>query len=194
MQTHAKKEKKNCLKDVLLIHGEFDQGTISSISKLDFPKDIDTICFNSPGGKNDIAQTIMSIIKKKEINTCLAEEYNIKGMGSMSGTHCESACPLILLMGKKRFVIGEKIKIGIHHSGKILDFCFTCLFIDSDGDDFSPYFTDEGHIKLFQRSRKTSLKDMDFLRQDEWKEYNIFTNYLEQPTGSNNEAYSENRK
>lgn len=174
----CEKGKKNCLKDVLLIQGEIDRGTISSIRKIDSLKEIDTICFNSPGGYNDIAQTMMSIIKEKGINTCLAEEYYLEGMGSISGTYCKSACPLILLMGKKRFVIGDEIEIGIHHSGKALNFCFTCFFIDNGGDDFLPYFTDEGHIKLFQRSRKTPLKDMDFLQQDEWKEYNIFTNYL----------------
>lgn len=172
----CEKDRINCLENVLLIQGLIDEGTISSIKKLASLNDVETICFRSRGGYNDKAQMLMSYIKDNDINTCLAEEYYIEGKGSISGTYCKSACPLILLMGKERFHIGNEITIGIHHSGKVLDFCFTCILFDSGGEGFMPFFSDESHIKLFERSRKTPLKNMDFLQRDEWKEYNIFTN------------------
>ncbi|WP_413483699.1 hypothetical protein [Shewanella baltica] len=172
----CEKEKINCLKDVLLIQGEIDQGTLSSIKKLNSLDKIETMCFRSVGGNNQIAQKLMSFIKEYDINTCLAEEYYFKERGSIGGTYCYSACPLILLMGKERFHVGNEIEIGIHHSGKVFDFCFTCFYMDNGGEDFEPYFTNQGHINLFKRSRNTPLKDMDILEPSEWKKYNIFTN------------------
>jgi hypothetical protein len=172
----CEKEKINCLKDVLLIQGEINQGTISSIKKLNSLNKIETICFRSGGGNIQVAQILMSFIKENDVSTCLAEEYYFKDLGSIDGTYCKSACPFILLMGKERFHVGNKIEIGIHHSGNAFDFCFTCFYIDNEGEDFEPYFTNQGHINLFKRSRKTPLKDMDILDPSEWQKYNIFTN------------------
>ena len=172
----CEKDKINCLKDVLLIQGEIDQGTISSIKKLNSLNKIETMCFRSGGGNNQVAQTLMSFIKENDINTCLAEKYYFKDLGSIDGTYCKSACPLILLMGEERFQVGNEIEIGVHHSGKAFDFCFICFYMDNGGEDFEPYFTNPEHINLFKRSRKTPLKDMDILDPSEWQKYNIFTN------------------
>jgi hypothetical protein len=172
----CEKDKINCLKDILLIQGEIDQGTISSIKKIDSLNKIETICFRSGGGNNQVAQELMSFIKVNDINTCLAEEYYFKDLGSIGGTYCKSACPLILLMGKERFHVGSEIEIGIHHSGNTFNFCFTCFYMDNGGEDFEPYFTKQEHINLFKRSRKTPLKDIDTLDPSEWKKYHIFTN------------------
>lgn len=168
----------DCLENVALIHGKIDKGTIESLIIFERSNTIDTVCFHSVGGENHVAKNLMGGIRELEINTCLAEEYRIKDGGGFSGVVCDSACPLILMMGKKRTQIGDDIKIGIHRSGITIGMVITEFKFDVNSEDYLPYFSDEGHLRLFQRSQETPYKDMDRIPQEEWHEYNIFTEII----------------
>ncbi|MFP6798890.1 MAG: hypothetical protein VCA39_07225 [Pseudomonas sp.] len=116
------KDESYCLKDVILVTGIIDQGTIYSIDKLISKGESDTICFRTPGGNIDAAIAIGEWIDRHNLKTCLAEKYIIKERGSLSSTICASACPFIFAMGEERISIGTDIKVGIHRSGGSIDF------------------------------------------------------------------------
>ena len=175
-------DKTTCLKDVILIQGRLDEGTISSIKKL---KDVNnkTICFDSRGGNIDVATRIGSWIKENNFNTCLADKYIIKGKGTISSTICHSACPFILAMGNERTMVGENFKIGIHHSGGTLELCF-CSFdfnalsfiaIDKYKEMLSLSNASKQHLTMLEDSLKISFSDIKVLSQPEVDKYKLFT-------------------
>jgi hypothetical protein len=175
-------DKTICLKDVILIKGRLDEGTINSIKNLKGPNN-KTICLDSRGGNIDIATNIGSWIKANNYNTCLAEKYVIKEKGTISSTVCHSACPFILAMGNERTMVGENFKIGIHHSGGTLDLCF-CSF---DFNAFAFIATDkyeemlslsnasEQHQNMLNDSLKIDFSDNQVLSQLEIDKYKLFT-------------------
>lgn len=166
----------NCLKNVVLVTGLLDQETTKDFNALlETNIKFDTICFSSPGGYSDTAIPLMDYVRKNKLNTCMAEEYYSDGVLLPDKGKCKSSCPFILLMGQERHHLGKNIDIGIHHTGRKLDLCVTCFFINWGGEEFRPYFTDQQHISMYDRSRKTHITKMDNLHHNEWSQYNIFT-------------------
>lgn len=174
---------KACLKGVLLISGNFEPATGAAIIKLAKSphREVTTVCFRSNGGSNDVAKPLMNIIREGKLNTCLADEYHLEDGTVLTGTRCLSACPLVVLAGAERINLGENLKIGIHHSGQAVDFCFFCWRINSGGSDFADYLKgspdSEQHLALFKRSRLTDTNDIDLLSPAEWRQYRVFTQY-----------------
>lgn len=167
---------RNCKNNAVLVRGWLDEETITSFKTLlDTNIKFDTVCLSSPGGHNDTAIALMDYVRETKLNTCIAEEYYSDGLLLTDKGTCKSSCPFILLMGQERHHIGTNIDIGIHHSGKKIDICATCFYINWGGGEFRPYFTDPQHISMYERSRKTHITDMDNLHHSEWGKYNIFT-------------------
>jgi hypothetical protein len=80
--------------------------------------DVSTVCFNSPGGLNQVAAHISKTIKGKGLDTCVADTL-IKNSATFSASprftsSCQSACVFVLLAGKKRISIGDRFIIGFH--------------------------------------------------------------------------------
>ncbi|KMV28341.1 hypothetical protein AB733_24270 [Photobacterium swingsii] len=185
------KNEENCLDNVILFAGIFDQGTENSASRLleklnQADKFSHNVCFWSPGGSIDSAVRIGNWIKSNNLNTCLAEKYIIEGRGTLSGTHCNSACPFVFLMGDTRTRLGDDLKLVVHHSGGKIDLCFACWKFNSLNstayDDYSEmllsseHIDKEQHIELLKYSLKTHFSDGKALTKDDWRSYSIFTN------------------
>lgn len=183
--TACNKEETSCLKDVILVMGRIDQGTIESINKLVEKNKSNTICFRTPGGDIDSAVAIGKWIESNNFNTCLAEKYLIKGRGTLNSTTCASACPFILAMGNDRISVGTNIKVGIHRSGGSLDFCFFC--IDLNAMDFIAIdkykemlnrpkrVESKKHISMLEDSLQIDFSDIKYLSPKELNEYEFFT-------------------
>lgn len=175
-------EKTICLKDVILIKGRLDEGTISSIENLKGPNN-KTICFDSRGGNIDVATRIGSWIKENNFNTCLADKYIIKEKGTISSTICHSACPFILAMGNERTMVGENFKIGIHHSGGTLDLCFCSFYFNAFDfiatnkykEMLSLSNASKQHLTMLEDSLKINFSDNNILSQLEIDKYKLFT-------------------
>lgn len=174
-----------CLKDVILVMGRIDQGTIDSIEKLLSKGKSDTICFRTPGGNIDSAVVIGKWIDKNNFNTCLAEKYLIKGRGSLESTTCASACPFIFAMGDERISIGSDIKIGIHRSGGTIDFCFFCFDVNAFDyvaiNKFKQMLDRKDrpesgkHLLMLEDSLEVEFSDIKFLSHNELENYEFFT-------------------
>lgn len=171
-------ESKVCLKNVLLILGELNDATLSAIQELG-GRTVTTVCFHSNGGSNETAKTLINIIKKYKLNTCLADEYYLDNGLKLSNTMCHSACPIIFLAGVERFNLGRNIKIGIHHSGQTFNLCIVCWRMNIGGGDFEDYIKGnadgEEHLALFRRSRLTPVSEIDLVSFEDWSKYKIFT-------------------
>lgn len=172
---------KECLKNVFLISGNFDDSTVEALNRLG-DRTARTICFRSNGGRNDTAKALMKIIKEEKLNTCLADEYHLANGTVLKNTMCHSACPLVLVSGYERINLGKNIQVGIHHSGQSIDLCIMCWRLSYGGGDFESDIKDtpdaEQHLALFYRSRKTPTRELDLLAPDDWVTYKVFNKWL----------------
>lgn len=177
-------DESKCISNVLLITGEIDQGTIEAIQRIDNSNWSKTVCFSSPGGSVDSAIALGTWIGEDKIATCLAERYKIKGMGTIVNTSCNSACPLIFVMGTQRTNIGNKIKVGIHRSGYTIDFCFWAFDFNGDGDSTDRYrdmykaFQHKEmtkHLALLSDSYQVCYSNMKALTPKDWVKYSLFS-------------------
>lgn len=117
--------------DSFNLQGAIDKGDgkafISKLSKLKLEKpDINTVCLDSGGGRNDAAAEIAAEIRRLELNTCVGDiSFKNDDPGPETGIRytntCASACTFILLSGKERIAIGERFKLGMHSPRNELD-------------------------------------------------------------------------
>ena len=147
------KENTDCKKNVLIIIGAIDDGTLSAVEQVAEKTKFDTVCFNSPGGNADAAQRIGNWIKSNNLNTCLAERYKLENGVTTSKVQCQSACPYLLLMGKTRTALGSDFNIGVHRSGVPVDLC-VCHF---KLNEFWPYFSTSGYRDMLGRSDEAEI-------------------------------------
>ncbi|QJP95691.1 MULTISPECIES: hypothetical protein [Pseudomonas] len=180
------KENSTCKKNVLIILGAIDDGTVKAIEQLAEKETFDTVCFGSPGGSAGVATRIGRWIKSNNLNTCMAEHYKLEGGIDVSNVECQSACPYLLVMGKTRTALGSDFNIGVHSSGVPLDFC-VCRF---KVNEFWPYVStsdyrkmlegsDEAeiHLRLLSDSLEVDSTSIHRLTQSELEKYAVFNAY-----------------
>lgn len=179
----------HCLDDVLLVLGEFDEGTRESINRLlkeRSGKPFKTVCLHSRGGDMRFAADIGEWIKNHDFDTCLADRYLLADGLTLINTECDSACPWVLLAGLNRIQFGESFSIEVHHPGGTLSVCFCEMKINSYADwehldlvedmlNYKPSKDLEDHLKLFERSQETHHSESDLIEVAEWEKYSIFT-------------------
>jgi hypothetical protein len=98
-----------------------DYRFLNSIEKLTAAhSEVSTVCFNSPGGRNEVAAQVAEAIKSKGLNTCVADILLKDGETISSSprytSSCQSACVFTLLAGKQRISVGDRFVIGLHSS------------------------------------------------------------------------------
>lgn len=179
----------SCIPNVLLIRGAISKNTVSALERLLEKRGIagfTTVCFDSVGGNVDEAVDIGDWIFRHKLNTCYAEKYIFRNGESRDNIKCNSACTFILLMGRERMLVGNKAHLIIHHSGRILDFCF-CQPKFNDNLPYSSTHqyermvkvgrdSDEAHQAFIDLSLKTHFSDRYRVTPDEYLKYSIFTN------------------
>lgn len=148
-----------CEHNALLVTSGIDIGLNHKLT--DYLNDnphIETLCFNSPGGKISEAEEIIQTIQDNSLNTCIADSYYLSD-GSlvhyrMSMNYCASACPIITLAGARRIELGTANLIKIHKSGKRRDMGFAVLDYNSNAFDGVQKFYDgeEDKLELLRRT------------------------------------------
>ncbi|SFG01444.1 hypothetical protein [Neptunomonas qingdaonensis] len=175
-------DKTSCLKNVILIKGRLDEGTISSIKNLKGPNN-KIICFDSPGGSINTATEIGYWIKENGFDTCLAEKYIVKNKRVLTTTVCYSACPFVFVMGNERIMIGNDFQVGLHHSGGTVDFCFCSFNYNSLEFVANNKYKEmvglsnasEQHINMLDDSLLIDFSEIYILPPTKFDKYKLFT-------------------
>jgi len=172
-----------CLKDVLLVRGAIGLHTYFYLHRFYQQKNVQTICFDSPGGQVLMMFAISRWINSNNLNTCVAERYKLHDFPlELVRTNCLSACPLILASGRERWSVGDSTNIGVHQGGANLSWCFCDLTISAN-----PIVTGLAPLMppstaniglLFEISDKASPAEMLRLTRADLEKVNMFTAWL----------------
>ena len=175
--------------DAIILAGKVGQGMEQSFYNLltnrtEHPK---MVCFRSEGGDTKSAENIAHVIRERGLDTCLADYIEINN-GYWEDTYCTSVCPFMLLAGHSRIALGDTFKIGVHHTGMMMNLPVIGKFAKHTPVARMIFFPPlkpivesssaqdkEKHKALLERSNLTDFNDMDYIASNDYPKYAIFT-------------------
>ncbi len=130
--TACTRDHHKCIDNALLVSSIIQTGLNKEIEhQLNQRPEIDTLCFNSPGGEVHEAQAIIKTIQTRKLSTCIADSY-FRSNGTVADYYkypslCGSSCTLVTMAGKRVIGLGDSNSIRIHGSGTYTDVGFAKL-------------------------------------------------------------------
>lgn len=108
----------DCRDPVILLQGQIEARSAEKtfaivLDLMASNPDVRTVCFVSEGGDVDASVAIGFLIRKNELNTCIASKYKLQNSSYIAGL-CQSSCVWVSMSGTESLLYDKGALLGFH--------------------------------------------------------------------------------